>query len=313
MRRSQWRSLCAYSIAVLLVWYSARGVDLSVALRALRHANLELFVPVSFVGFIIWFFGETLLFARLFSYFHRRTEFREVIPANAAYYFLQLINLAVASGALLFFLNRRKGASWSVGGFILLFQGLLDAMLLAAMTLIAVVLGLNSPLRAIGTYAAIILLGGLTVAGFFLRWRPASGLTKWLYERPALSGFRAARPAHYVKLTLIRLPIFLAEGFVLCGELRSFHIRMSLYQALLFSPVSLLVGSLPLAPVGLGTLQLVLVKGLAGLAPKAVLLTTGLAISFINFVWRIPLGLLSADFLNSSQAFSEKPHAAVSL
>lgn len=311
MRRSSWRSLGAYFAAVLLVWYCARGVDFRGALAAFRQANLALFVPVSLVGFLVWFFGESLLFSCLFTYFHKRTDFLEVIPANAAYYFLQLINLAVANGALLFFLNRRKGASWSVAGFILLFQGFLDLMLLAAMTLIAVPLGLDSPLKMMAPYAAAALLAGLILVACFLLPRPASGLVRWVYERPALSGFRTARLSHYIKLTLIRAPIFLIEGLVLYGELRSFHIHLSLFQALLFSPVSLLVGSLPLAPVGLGTLQFVLVKGLAGFAPKAVLLTAGLAISGANLLWRLPLGLLSANFM-AGLSHAEKPTAALS-
>ena len=311
MRRSSWRSLGAYAAAALLVWYCARGVDFSGALRSFRQANLALFIPISLIGFLVWFFGESLLFSCLFTYFHKRTKFLEIIPANAAYYFLQLINLAVANGALLFFLNRRKGASWSVAGFILLFQGFLDVMLLAAMTLMAILLGLDSPLRMAAPYAAATLLAGLILSACFLRRRPETGFTRWVYERPALRGFRAARLSHYVKLTLIRAPIFLIEGFVLYGELRSFHIRLSLFQTLLFSPVALLVGSLPLAPVGLGTLQLVLVKGLEGFAPRAVLLTAGLAISGANLLWRLPLGLLSADFL-AGLSIAEKPGAAVS-
>jgi uncharacterized membrane protein YbhN (UPF0104 family) len=311
MRRSLWRTLGAYFAAALLVWYCARGIDFAGALEALRQANLALFISVSLVGFLVWFFGESLLFSCLFSYFHQRTEFSEIIPANAAYYFLQLINLAAANGALMVFLNRRKGASWGVAGFILLFQGFLDVLLLAAMTLLAVLLGLDSPLNVVAPYAAVVLLMGLLVIAFFSRRRPESGLVKRIYEWPTLSGFRAAQLSHYGKLTLIRAIIFLIEGFVLYGELQSFHIRLSLYQALLFSPVSLLVGSLPLAPAGLGTLQLVLVKGLAGFAPKAALLTAGLAISVVNLLWRLPLGLLSADFL-AGRSLAKKSDPAVS-
>jgi uncharacterized membrane protein YbhN (UPF0104 family) len=302
MRRSRWRNLCAYCVAALLIWYSARGVHPNAVVRALRHANLKVFIPASLAGFLVWFFGENLLFARLFSYFHRRTGFRELLPANAAYYFLQLANLALANGALLLFLNRRKSVPWSAGGFTLLFQGLLDATLLAAMTLAAVLLGLESPLRVIAPYAAVVMFAGLATAGWFLWWRPRSRAARWVYERPALSSFRSARPSHYARLAGIRVAIFVADGFILFAELRSFHVRLSLYQGLLFAPVSLLVGSLPLAPVGLGTLQFVMVRGLSEFAARSDLLAAALAISFINLIWRIPLGLLSVGSVAGGRA-----------
>ena len=59
-----------------------------------------------------WFVGETFLFSRLFSYVHERTGFRELMPVNAATYFLQLVNMAVAGGAMVLFLNRRKQVHW---------------------------------------------------------------------------------------------------------------------------------------------------------------------------------------------------------
>jgi uncharacterized membrane protein YbhN (UPF0104 family) len=260
---------------------------------------LRVFIPVSLAGFLVWFFGENLLFARLFSYFQRPTGFQELLRANAAHYFLQITNVAVSSGALILFLNRRKGVALGAAGLTLMFQGLLDFALLAAMSLVAMYLGLNSPLRVMAPYAAVVLAAGLTIALGFRWWKPTWRPMRWLYERPAFSTFHAARLSHYVSLSLIRVPIFLVEGFVLYGELHSFHVQIPLVQAVLFSPVALLVGSLPLAPVGLGTLQLVFVKGLAGFAPESDLLAAALAISFINLVWRVPLGMVSYGSLAS--------------
>lgn len=271
-------------------------------LRAFGLADLRLFIPISLAGFLIWFFGENLLYARLFSYFHERTGFRELLPISAAFFFLQLINIALANGALLFFLNRRKRVAWSAGGFTLMFLGLLDVTLLAAMVLAAILLGLDSPLRTIAPYALALVLAGVAIAGLFLWWRPRSPAARWVYERPALSSFRSARPTHYASLTGIRLAMFAADGFILFGELRSFHIHISLCHGLLFAPVALLVGSLPLAPVGFGTLQFAIVRGLAGFAARSDLLAAALAISMINLIWRIPLGVLSASAMSAAQA-----------
>ncbi|MHB8382116.1 MAG: lysylphosphatidylglycerol synthase transmembrane domain-containing protein [Candidatus Binataceae bacterium] len=313
MRWSLSRRLLAYAAVALLLWYSMRGIRLSDTLAALRRADLLIFLPISLAGFLIWFFGETLLFARLFSYFHKPTRFRELLPANAGFYFLQLVNLTIANSALMFFLNQRKDVPWTAAGFTLLFQGFLDITLLGAMALLAVALGLDSPLAAVAPYALVVLLGGLIAAVTFLSLRPKSGLGKWLYRRPALATFRQARPYHYLVLSLIRLPIFLAEGFILYGELHSFHVPIPLYQAMLFAPAALLVGSLPLAPVGLGTLQLVFVKGLAAFAPEADLFAVAMAISFANLIWRLPLGLISIGWSARDQVQASGTCATVSL
>jgi uncharacterized membrane protein YbhN (UPF0104 family) len=300
--RGKWWKVGAYAIAVALIWYAARGAHVADVLAALSKADVWLFVPVSFAGFLMWFFGETLLFARLFSYFHKPTRFRELLSANAAQYFLQLANVAVASAALIVFLNRRKGVSWSTAGLTLMFQGLLDFALLAALSLLAVCLGLNSPLTLAAPFAAAVLAAGTLVALSLRWWRPKLRAAKWLYELPSLSTFRAARLSHYLRLSLIRVPIFLAEGLVLYGQLRSFHINISFVQATLFSPVALLVGSLPLAPAGLGTTQLVFVKGLARFAPGSDLLAASLAISFISLLWRLPLALVVVRSVARDQA-----------
>jgi uncharacterized membrane protein YbhN (UPF0104 family) len=307
------RRLLPYAAVSVLLWYSTKGICLSDMLRSLQRADLGLFVAVSLTGFVIWFFGEALLFARLFSYFHKRTESLELVPAIATFYFLQIVNLTLASSALMFFLNKHKGVAWSTAGFTLLFQGLLDVTLLGALALVSLCLGFDSPLREVAPYALIILVIGLLTAGSFLWFRPKAGFLKWLYERPALTAFRTARPRHYVILAMIRLPMFAADGFILFGELRSFHVKISLFQTLLFTPAVLLLGSLPFAPVGLGTLQVLFVKGLAGFAPQADLLAAALAISFINLVWRLPLGFVSVGLSKRQRLSGKGCRAAVLL
>src|ERR1700756_1652055 len=100
MRKTILQNLAAYCIAGGILWYLSRGMSIQQLMLSVRHANLWLFIPACMTSFLVWFLGETLLFSRLFTYFHQRTRFREVLAANAAQYFLQVINMVVASGAL---------------------------------------------------------------------------------------------------------------------------------------------------------------------------------------------------------------------
>ena len=134
------QNLIAYAIAVAIVCYAARGVSWSQVVAAASHANLWIFVLASVGGFLCWFLGETILYSRLFSYFHGPTGAVELLPTMAAVYFLQIVNSYVASGAFVLFLHARKRAPWLMAGCTLLFQAYLDAMLLAALALLAIAL-----------------------------------------------------------------------------------------------------------------------------------------------------------------------------
>jgi len=287
-------NLLVYAVAAAIIWYVARGVSFGDFARSLHEANLKLFIPASVLGFLIWFFGETFLYSRLFTYFHKPTSFREMLLPNAAQYFLELVNLAVASCALIFFAHRRKGVPWLAAGCTLLFQGLLDIAILAAMALLAAAFVPGSPMRVGVPYAAATLVALSAVAAVFLWWKPDHGFGRWIYERPSLISFRLAQPRDYLKLTLIRTPIFALQAPIIYWQLLSFSLRVPFIQALALTPAVVFIGGLPLTPVGIGPMQAIVVGGFSHFASRPSLLAMSLALSAINMAFRIPLGLGTA-------------------
>ncbi|HEY2107012.1 MAG TPA: hypothetical protein VGH29_14540, partial [Candidatus Binataceae bacterium] len=171
-------------MAFAIIWYLARGMAPAQLLHNFSMANLWLFVPASLGSFMVWFGGETLLFACLFSYFHTRISFREMLPANAAQYFLQLVNSAMGGTALVMFMNRRKGVPWLAGGCTLIFQALLDFQIMAVMALTAAVLEPGSIIHRYWYLPATVLAGLLLNTCFWMRGRPGSRLGRWFYDRP---------------------------------------------------------------------------------------------------------------------------------
>src|ERR1700730_9313809 len=146
---------------------------------AASRATFWLFAVASLGGFLCWFVGETILYSRLFGYFHGATRPRELLPTMAAVYFLQIINSYVASGAFVLFLHTRKRVPWLVSGCTLMFQGYLDAMLFAALTLIAILFVPSSPIRMGFNYAIGVLVIGSVVASFWLVWGSALPVGNW--------------------------------------------------------------------------------------------------------------------------------------
>jgi uncharacterized membrane protein YbhN (UPF0104 family) len=253
-----------------------------------------LFVCVSLAGFIGWFIGETFLYSRLFSFFHGPTRLSELLPTMGAMYFLQIISSLVASGALLLFLHARKRAPWMTAAGTLLFQAYVDVMLLAALSIFAIILVPTSVLRPALYYAIGVIVAGCIIGSFFLVWGARLSLgnwLRWIYERPSFATFRLALPSHFIQLAALRFLICLAAGLTLYGQFASFHITVPLVQALALSPLVVAIGNSPFSPGGLGTTQLVFIFGFAGFAAKEDLFALSLAVSAFNLLVRIPMGL----------------------
>jgi uncharacterized membrane protein YbhN (UPF0104 family) len=309
-RRALLNNVVAYTIAIAIVWYVARGVSWQQIADAASHATLWLFICVSLAGFVCWFIGETFLYSRLFSFFHGRTGSFELLPTMGAMYFLQIINSLVASGALLLFLHTRKRVPWVTAGCTLLFQAYVDVMLLATLLIFSIVLIPPSALRPGLYYAMGVVVAGCFIGSFFLVWgarlSPGNWL-RWIYERPSMATFRLARPSHFIKLAAIRFLICLTAGLALYGQFVSFHLRVPLVQALALSPLIVAIGNSPFSPGGIGTTQIVFIFGFAGFAGKADLFALSLAVSAFNLLVRIPMGLaMGAPLAEAEESANDK-------
>lgn len=288
------KNLIAYGLALAIVAFVARGVSASELGDALGRARLSIFIPARIVSFLCFFFGETLLFSLLFTFFNARITFREMLPANAAQYFLQVVNAAVAGGALVAFLHRRKGVPWLAGGCTMIFEALLDFQVMAWIALFGTLLVPEFPLRVPWYYPALAIAGLWLLAGFWMSGRPRSPILQWLYDRPSFGAFRKARLRHYLVLMSIRLPIFLVQCVSFYLQMISFNIHVTLGQVIASTPAIMLITALPIVPVGLGPDQAVMVYGFRGYGSQADLLGMALATNMMGMMFRLILGIGSA-------------------
>lgn len=283
-----------YGVAGAIIWYEARGIPLRKLLSSLAHANLLWFIPATLLSFCISFFGANLLYARAFSYFHRETGYLELIAATAAAFFLQVINSLIADGALVLFLNRRKGIPLLAGGFTMMFLGFIDGFVFSLLGLLSALLIPASPMRRYLPYAAGALAFFSLIAAWWLWRTPTTRFERWLRDRPALVSFRTARPRVYLELGAIRLGIFVPQGFILYVGMLAFKIPVTLLTVLALTPALLIAGNVPITPVGLGPLQALAVHEFSKFASAARVLAMFLSMGVILLLYRLPLGLGSA-------------------
>jgi uncharacterized membrane protein YbhN (UPF0104 family) len=288
------QNVLIWSVAALCIWWVSRGVSLGKFLTSLKQAKIWLFVLVNVLSFFVWWLGDTILFATLFTLFHKKTRFHELLPATAAQYFLQAINILAADGALVVFLNRRKGVKWLTAVWTMMFQGLIDALLLAGLATLAGVLVPSSPMARVLPYAAGA-FGFLLLVALWWAWgKPITKLGKWMYNRPSAKAFREAKLWEYSVLGGIRLAMIAIQGFLYYYSFVAFAPKVPLAQTLALTPGIQAASNEPITPQGLGPLQAVVVDGLSRYAPHDKILAAALGISIIALICRLPLGLGAA-------------------
>lgn len=288
------RNAFAYGLAVAALAFVAHDVSLSGMMRACAHARLWIFLPACIFSMVCWLCGETFLFSRLFSYFHTRTTFREMLSANAMQEFLQIIDMVVASTAIVAFVNRRKKVPFLAVGCIMLTQGIVDLQVIAWMAMLAIPWATGLPIHVPWRYPALVIVATWSLALLWPRVSASSTLRRWLWERPSMRAFRTAHWNHYAKLSAIRAVIFAAQGLVLYLELLSFNVRAPVTDVFALESMILLLGALPIAPAGLGVRQILTVGMLAAFGSKTDLLAASLAHSAAMIVLRVALGLIFA-------------------
>ncbi|HTV54389.1 MAG TPA: lysylphosphatidylglycerol synthase transmembrane domain-containing protein [Terriglobia bacterium] len=283
-----------YALAVAIIAVLAHGIPSGQFLHVLRIANARWFLLACLGSFAFWFFGDTVSLARLFTYFHVRTTFREMLSANTAQYFLQTINHVAGGTALALFMRRNKGVPIVSSGCSMMFLGLIDFLVMGLTGLAAAALVPGSLLASEWYYPAVLTGGICLFVWFWLRGRPSWKTLRRVYELPSLASFRSASISQYFRLMLIRAGVFTGEAFMLYIQLRSFGVRVPLIQVLAFEPAELFLSALPITPAGLGVLQAVLILGFHSYGSRATLLTMGLAISTMGIALRLPLGFGAA-------------------
>jgi uncharacterized membrane protein YbhN (UPF0104 family) len=308
--KKRWlRKALAYGLAAAIVALLARGISAGQFFRVLKEANPWWFLLACAGSFAVWFFGDTVSLAQLFSYFHVKTTFREMLPANAAQYFLQTINHVAGGAALALFMRRHKGVPMVSAGCSMMFLGVIDFLVMGVTGLAAAALVPTSLLARGWYYPAAVTAGICSIVWFWLRGRPSWTILRWVYELPSLSSFRSARISHYLRLMAIRALLFAGEGFMLYIQLRSFRVHVPLVQVLAFEPAELFLSALPLTPAGLGVLQAVLFLGFHSYGSRATLLTMGLAISTMGIILRLPLGVGAAGSFAREAMHMERTQA----
>jgi uncharacterized membrane protein YbhN (UPF0104 family) len=194
-----------------------------------------------------------------------RCPWRGVLIARGATYLLGLLNFAIGQGGMGLYLHRAGVAPLRAVGtllFVLATQVAALAAVAAAGGMADMAAGGAWLSRALPILAALAAAFALYLV--LLAWRPA-----WLARRELLAPAVAAGGGGFLRAAAARLPHALLMIAGMWLALRLWGIPLPLGRGLVVLSVAVLITVLPVAPAGLGTLELALVAMVSPYAPGA--------------------------------------------
>ncbi|HJX64441.1 MAG TPA: lysylphosphatidylglycerol synthase domain-containing protein [Polyangia bacterium] len=260
MRKKLGRIL-PWAVTLVLLFYVFRMISFRDMGKALVEAPYWT-VPAFIVLVLGVYLGDCFAIWKTFGWFVAKLSFREVLVVRGATYLLALVNYTVGQGAIVYFVNRSRGIPLLRGtAAVLLIMGT-NILLLLIFASIGLVVAPDMPagLRNIvfGAYAA------LAVYLVLLVLRP-----RWLTSRPIFDVLFAAGVAGHLRTVLVRVPHLGILMMFTYTSLRAFGVQVPVSHAILYLPMIYFIGVLPIAVMGLGTTQFMMILLLSRYVPGA--------------------------------------------
>ncbi len=296
-------------------------------IEVIRVANLPLlglYAVIYFSGMLI-LDGAGIRWA--VSRFSTMVTTRETILMRGVTYLLMVINYNLAQGGMAFFLRRTHKAPIFKTLSSVFFISLIDLMIVLSMAFVSVLFGTvvyqGIPIQGILVKLVLLVDAGFVLwilfwknieRPFILKLRRFKIIDHFLNQSLFFS-FREARIKDYVIGFALRLP---AVSWLIVGTLMGFWgfgITIPISAILTFTPIIMLVGTLPLTPGGLGTSQALCIAFFSShvsgatlanysFTPAQVIMSATLLWALANLTLKCLCGLICLKF-TSSRLFEE--------
>lgn len=323
------KHLIPWCVAIGIFTYLFQEYPPQQVWSALNHVKLLPFSLFSFGYFLVILLVDVLTTQKVIARFAHPVPFREVLIARGVTYLIMVVNYPASQAAFAYYFKRRHNIPIfeSLGFF--LFIMIID---LFWVTTLAIVGSFIEPasFSEINLGPAIQLAGVSVYAGIFLwmmlwsDWfeHKASSIFRFAFikkirERGIFRTFSQAHFSDYVRIGLLRIPIHASIILCIYVIMPTFHAAIPFQKILATMPVVFFIGTLPITPGGLGTVNIAMVKLLspfiessifaAGqITPQEMMFAVTLLWMFSNYLLKIGMGGILLFFV-SQQLFAPTP------
>ena len=260
MRKKLGRIL-AWAVTVSLLVYLFHTISFSQLKTAIASAA-PWTIPAFVVLVFCVYFGDCFAIWKTFGWFVTRLSFREVLVVRGATYLLALVNYTIGQGAIIYFVNRSRGVPLLRGtAAVLLVMGI-NILLLLLLTTLGLSIDPNLPPALFKI--VLVAYAALAVYLVLLIIKP-----KLLTSRPIFDVLFAAGLLGHLKALAVRVPHILILMVFTYTTLYAFGVRVPVTQAIVYLPIVYFVSVLPIAVMGLGTTQAMMIYFFATYVPGA--------------------------------------------
>ncbi len=258
------RKWLPWIVTVLIFVYLFERISVEKVLLAVQKADLVLFLPPLIFFVLFYYFWDSLVNSRLFTWFGVPTGYREMLPVRGATYLFIVLNYMVGQGGLGLVMNRWKKISISRATTIVIFGLYMDFFTLLALSAAGAFRLPDVDLAMFFTAEeAGHLVRFLTIswAVFFLHFLFHKKIInryerlQWVRKITVLNSFHEAPFARYIKLGALK-SVQLGAG-IICNyiALRAFGVNVPLLEFAVMMPLVWLIGSIPVTVMRMGTIQ----------------------------------------------------------
>jgi hypothetical protein len=216
-----------------------------------------------------------------------------VARIKTASYLLAIVNFTLGAGALTVLLRRRAGIGLGESASIVLLVVSVDLVILMLMAAAGTsLMETGAPAVRAGLFALLIV--GFVIGMTVLRMPANLGPIDRLRSLTVFEALRTTPLARLGKLAVLR--VFFTSSFIALGgaAFLSFGISIPLSDLVVGMVVVGVVGALPIAVAGLGTVQIAIIEVFGHLADKETLLALSLVLTAGMIVLRAGMGLVMA-------------------
>lgn len=312
--KKRFRKIIPWIIAAIIFYLLFRKIPPANVLATITDSNISLFIFYAVSYFFVVMLVDCVGLRWVISRFSTRVTYVETILMRGATYLLMILNYNLAQGGMAFYLKRtHKAPVFKTLGTIF-YLTLIDLTIVLTFAVIAVLIE-DAVYREIHLrpfvfhFAAVFYILFILWSLFwrninhplvllFRRLKPF----EWLIKRDLFVTFRESTYKDMITTFFLRTPTMLlvvASFFLWIHAFRSF---VPLTDLLLYSPLIMVVGTLPITPAGVGTVQALCIEffqnGLTSpllqhqlYTPQEILLAASLLWAIFNVTLKVLFGL----------------------
>lgn len=261
------QKLIPWLIAAVIFYLLFRKIPPANVLATISDSNIPLFIFYAVSYFFAIMLADCVGLRWIISRFSTQVSYMETILMRGATYLLMILNYNLAQGGMAFYLKRtHKAPVFKTLGTIF-YMTLIDLTIVLTFAVIASLIE-DVTYRgfylkpfisrfAVIFYALFIIwcifwrYTNHPIVLFLRRFKPL----EWLIRRDLFVTFRESTYKDMIMTFLLRTPImlFIVVSFFLW--IHAFRSSVPLTDVLLYSPLIMVVGTLPITPAGVGTVQ----------------------------------------------------------